>query len=84
MDGSMSKEQDILTLAIDRFKNARDSDSSERQAADQDKSFAINDNESQWPSEMRQSRIGDSPPRPCIVLNKIPEKIDQVEGEFRN
>ena len=74
---------DILRLARERFKTARDSDKDERREAYDDICFAVNDNKCQWPETIRRSREEDDPPRPCLVLNKIPEKIDQVDGEFR-
>lgn len=77
------KNKDILALAIDRFRIAKDSDNTERLAAEADLKFAIDDEKSQWPKTVRQNRENDRPPRPCLVLNKIPEKIDQVEGDFR-
>uniref|UniRef100_A0A6M3K7T7 Putative P22-like portal protein n=1 Tax=viral metagenome TaxID=1070528 RepID=A0A6M3K7T7_9ZZZZ len=79
----MSKHEDILTLAVTRYKAAIESDQTEREAYDDDIRFAINDEGCQWPAAIRASREGDNPPRPCLVFNKIPEKIDQVEGEFK-
>jgi hypothetical protein len=80
----MSKsEQEILRLAAARFKEAHDADLSERTEADGDIRFAINDAGCQWDENVRNMRKGDDPPRPCLVINMIPEKIDQIEGEFR-
>ncbi len=78
-----TKHEKILTLGRTRYTEGIDSDKDERKAADEDTRFAINDKGCQWPKDIRTQREGDKPPRPCLVLNKIPEKIDQVEGEFR-
>jgi len=83
LDDSVNKNEDILNLAVTRFKQALESDGTEREAFHDDTCFAINDDGCQWPKDIRTSREGDNPPRPCLVLNKIPEKIDQVEGEFK-
>ena len=77
----MSKHEDILTLAVTRYKAAIESDQTERAAYDDDIRFAINDDGCQWPAAIRASREGDNPPRPCLVSNKIPEKID---NDFEN
>jgi hypothetical protein len=77
------KNEELIRKAIERFEDSSTEDQEEREFYDDDVKFAINYEECQWPEEMRQSRLNDSPPRPCLVINKIPEKIDQVEGEFR-
>lgn len=77
------KDEDLLRLARDRFTNAVDADKDDRKQADDDIRFAINHEGCQWPSKIRALRENSDPIRPCLVLNKIPEKIDQVEGEFR-
>jgi hypothetical protein len=76
-----NKHDDILDQAADRFKLATDHDRDEREKADDDIRFASNDDGCQWPDQLRKEREGDD--RPCLVLNKIPEKIDQVDGEFK-
>lgn len=73
----------ILSLARARFKSARMADKRERMLADEDTRFAINDEGCQWDQATRDVREQSAPPRPCLVMNKIPEKIDQAEGEFR-
>lgn len=73
----------ILKQGRDRFRSGRRADKSERLLAEEDIRFAINDDGCQWPKEVRKIREGAVPSRPCLVMNKIPEKIDQAEGEFR-
>lgn len=79
------KDQDeIHRLAVIRFKIATDEDEAEHKEYADDTKFAINDNGCQWPADIRTTRSDPTTgARPCLVLNKIPEKIDQVEGEFR-
>jgi len=77
------KHEELLRLAAERFKTASTADLVEREEADMDIRFAINDEGCQWPPATRAERENDYPPRPCLALNKIPEKIDVIDGEFR-
>lgn len=80
---SKKKNEDLLDQARNRFRVARRADKGERALAEEDIRFAINDDGCQWDDKVRKIREGASPPRPCLVMNKIPEKIDQAEGAFR-
>ena len=80
----------LLKLARDRFDIAVESDKSERLLCDTDTRFALNYEGCQWPRDIRDQRQATTgtdnqniPARPCLVLNKIPEKIDQADGEFK-
>ena len=75
--------QSILDLAKDRYKLAIAADKSERAEAEHDLRFAINADNCQWDQDVYNQRQNAHPPRPCLVINKIPEKIDQVSGEFK-
>ena len=77
------KNSAILEQARDQFRVDRRADKRERTLAEDDIKFAINDDGCQWDRKVRQIRESAQPPRPCLVMNKIPEKIDQAEGEFR-
>lgn len=77
------KDDKLLRQARSRFHSARKSDKRERQLADEDTRFAINDEGCQWDKKTREIREGANPPRPCLVMNKTAEKIMQTEGEFR-
>lgn len=77
------ENDELIYKALERYDESISSDMDERLLYQEDVSFAINDDGCQWPVETRRMRETDSPPRPCLVINKIPEKIDQVEGEFR-
>lgn len=80
---SEKAEQAIIEQALSQYKEGFDADKSEIELAQKDLEFAHNENNCQWDSKVKQAREQDNPPRPCLSLNKIPEKIDQVEGEFR-
>lgn len=73
----------VLGIAKNRFNSARAADRNERILSSEDTRFAINDDGCQWDDATRKIREEAAPPRPCLVMNKIPEKIDQAEGEFR-
>ena len=79
----IKKDDDLLMLSIQEYQEAIDADKAEREQIDSDTKFAINYEGCQWPKEQRTKRENENPPRPCLVNNKIPEKIDQVDGEFR-
>jgi hypothetical protein len=79
----MADHEELLRLAGERFKSASTADQLEREEADMDVRFAVNDEGCQWPEGTRAERENDYPPRPCLSLNKIPEKIDVVDGEFK-
>ena len=79
----MPTNDDILDLAKKRFEESYTSDQGEREKAHDDTRFAVNDEDCQWPRKLKEDRESETPARPCLVLNKVPEKIDQVEGEFR-
>lgn len=72
----------ILDCAVERYRDALTADREERREADEDKRFAIDDHGCQWDQAVRNRREGVNPPRPCLVINKIPEKLDVAEGEF--
>lgn len=77
----MKKEhEDLLRRAKERFSHAEDGDKFERQEYLTDLAFA---NGKQWPQDIESNRVNVDPPRPCLVLNKILEKLDQVSGDFR-
>ena len=80
---SESQEADLLRLGKERYKAGIDSDMKEREFASKDVKFAHNEDNYQWDADIKNQRENDYPPRPCLSLNKIPEKIDQVEGQFR-
>ncbi|MFH1625899.1 MAG: hypothetical protein ABID54_12205 [Pseudomonadota bacterium] len=70
----MSKHEDILSLAVTRYKAAIESDESERTAYDDDVRFAINDDGCQWPSAIRTSREGDNPRGHALSRIRSPKR----------
>jgi hypothetical protein len=77
---SSAKKEDFLRKARERFSRARDADKDEREDFKKDMKFFHGD---QWPQDVRVMRENADPPRPCLVINKVAEKIDQVSGDFR-
>jgi hypothetical protein len=77
-------DEEILEVARKRFTESYDYDQDDRKEGIDDLKFAWNFDKHQWPDDIREKRENDPhSPRPCLVLNKIPEKIDVIEGEFR-
>lgn len=81
----MSKEthDELLSLAAERYKYAIDEDLEDRERYDEDIRFGLDIDGYQWDKQVRDVREKDTPARPCITVNKLTEKIDMVEGEFR-
>ncbi len=77
------KHEGILKLAAERYKFSVDEDREGRELFDKDLRFGLNIDGCQWDTKIREARESDTPPRPCLTINKIPEKIDMIEGEFR-
>ena len=73
----------IIKTALELYKIGSESDKKERAEAMDDLKFEHNEDNYQWPKDIYNQRQGDANPRPCLSLNKIPEKIDKVDGEFR-
>jgi len=72
-----SKETiDILKEAMDRYKSAITADGDERELALDDVLFAEG---KQWPDALRRSREEDD--RPCLVINRAPVFIEQINGD---
>lgn len=68
----------FLKEARERMTEAIDKDRNNRDMALEDVRFFDGD---QWPADMEQKRKGTD--RPCLVINKLPEKVDQVVGDQR-
>lgn len=74
---------DLISQALELYKIASKNDQEEKANALDDLMFEHNEDDYQWPADIKQQRKSSRPPRPCLSINKIPEKIDKVEGEFR-
>jgi len=77
-DPSVTSDTEILEEAVERFKQAMDFESENRNLAEDDVDFRHGD---QWPDEIRVQRQQDS--RPCLTFNKMEERVDQVVGDQR-
>jgi len=77
---SLTKEQErnILELARKRFRAAMSADEEQRKEALTDLKFIEGD---QWPEDLKAVREGDR--RPCLVLDRLNEKVAQVIGDIR-
>jgi len=72
------KYDDIVKEAIKRFKIAVDSDFENRKLAQDDIDFRNGD---QWEAGIK--RIREHEGRPCLTVNKLEQRIDQVTGDQR-
>jgi len=75
-------QEELLEIARKRFAAAYDFDRDEREKARDDLFFGTDYDGAQWPEEIRSQREQSKAPRPCLTINKIPEKIDVVKGDF--
>ncbi len=71
-------DQKILDLAIDRLNMAQDAESEIRRRALDDLQFRVG---IQWPDNIQQDRERDG--RPCLVINRLPQFIQQVTNDQR-
>ena len=71
-------DEAILTEARARFRVAQDAESKNRLEALDDLRFRAGE---QWPTEIKADRDFDG--RPCLVINRIPQFIQQVTNDQR-
>lgn len=82
-----AEESAFLKLARDRFLQGEEAEDPQRARELEDLRFAAGD---QWPAEIRLARQGQTavtgqlpvPPRPCLVIDKTKEGINNVLGEL--
>lgn len=76
----MSKKdtEALLKTARDRFHQAHEAESENREAALDDVKF---ENGEQWDEETKRSREADG--RPCLVINKTAGTVKQIVGSIR-
>lgn len=75
---SKNDDESILEEARKRFKQAMDAESEQRDLELDDINFRNND---QWHEEDRKQRENEG--RPCLTVNKLEQRIDQVTGDQR-
>lgn len=71
-------DEKIIAEAIARFKLAEEAESENRQNAIDDLKFLDGD---QWPEGVKSERSADG--RPCLVINKLPQSVQQVTNDQR-
>jgi len=74
----LATKQAFLALARKRFEAALENDKENRADALDDLKFYNGD---QWPDTLKKEREQEG--RPCLVINKLQEKVDQVVGDQR-
>ena len=77
------KDEDILSLARERFKRCVEHDADNRNKQRDDIRFAAAspDDPWQWPDASKKAREADA--RPCLTVNKLPLHINQVVNDLR-
>ncbi|MBT8450225.1 MAG: hypothetical protein KJO69_11070 [Gammaproteobacteria bacterium] len=70
------KDEDIIQEALRRFKLCIDAESDNRDLALDDINFRNND---QWEDSVKRERKN----RPCLTVNKLEQRVDQVTGDQR-
>lgn len=77
-DEPESNDEKLLEEAQARYMLAEEAESENRPLALEDKEFRAG---KQWPEEIRAERERDR--RPCLVINKVPQFIQQVTNDQR-
>jgi hypothetical protein len=72
------KDSEILEEARKRFKQAYDAESKNRELALDDIKFRNGD---QWDEAVKSQRQAEN--RPCLTINKLEQRVDQVTGDQR-
>ena len=82
---SHKTKSDIVETALERFKIVSEAESAQREREVEDLRFDRGLVEDQWPEHIRNSRSGTigSPARPCLVINKLSQPIQQIIAEAR-
>ena len=79
----ISEEQGFVDASVKQYQRCMEHDRTERQLANRDLEFEEGSDDAQWDGPVLQIRKTQIPPRPCITINKISEKVDLVEGNYR-
>lgn len=77
-EDDQSRRDEILKEAHARFQLAEEAESELRRLALEDLEFRVG---KQWPDQIEQDRHRDG--RPCLVINRIPQFIQQVTNDQR-
>ena len=76
------KDEEVLSLALDRFKTVQTAESDIRDAFLEDVKFTYNVDDGQWDDTVRQERQNDN--RPCLTVNKLRKFVAQVANKMRD
>lgn len=76
-------DQDILTLARQRFEKAVAYESSDREKRRQDRRFAAASPDDPWQWEDQVYKDRTTAQRPTLTINKLPQHIKQVTNDIR-
>ena len=77
----MKGNDKLIETAKKRWRIAADSDKKDRLQYVEDLNMATGND--QWHQDVRAVRMEASPPRPCLTINKIAEKVNLIDGDFR-
>lgn len=72
------EDKDILAEALSRMELSREAEAEIRKLSLEDLEFRAGNH---WPEEVKMSREVDS--RPCLVINKIPQFVQQITNDQR-
>jgi hypothetical protein len=74
---------DVLTLARERFKRCVEFESENRKKQQDDIRFAAATPDDPWQWDERDRYARDQAGRPCLTINKLPQHIHQVTNDIR-
>lgn len=66
---------------VEEFNETKDAWDGNRESMADDLAFLEGGIEGQWPTDIASARESDG--RPCLVINKLPSFLDQIEGDIR-
>ena len=77
------KDQELIRTVKARQKQVEEDTKQDRSLWEEVNHFAEDfTGDYQWPQDVRDLRRASKPPRPCLVMNKIPERLAQTKGDF--
>ncbi len=80
----MIDKETILKLAMERYENELNLTNEDYELYEQDKLFTLNYEGCQWDTNVRAEREHDPvSPKPCIVVNKVLDKVNKIVSEFK-
>lgn len=77
-EGASLSDEEIIEQAMACLQIAEDAESDTRKLALEDTKFSAGE---QWPDDIQQDRRNDG--RPCLVVNRIPQFVQQITNDQR-